>query len=80
MSTIEQDRRAHLNPPATTPTMTELVQRGMLLQLHSGTVSAIEFMKSVSIGSSVIARVLSGNTVRSDDAQALRREAGLIEA
>jgi len=80
MNAVEQDRRAHLNPPGATSTMTELVRRGMLLQLHSGTVSAIEFMKSVSIGSSVIARVLSGNTVRWDDAQALRREAGLIEA
>jgi len=80
MNATQQDRRAHLDQPGNTPSMTSLIQRGMLLQRDTGTISAIEFMKSASIGSSVIARVLSNHCVRLEDAQAVRREARFIEA
>lgn len=57
-----------------------VVTEGMLLQRQISTVTAIEYMKNRGIDSATIQRVLSGFSMRSDDAAALARHAGRVSA
>jgi hypothetical protein len=51
--------------------LSQVIREGLLMQHSTGTVSAIEFLKSNAVDSIVIQRVLSGSTLRVDDARAL---------
>ena len=46
---------------------TASIRESLRVQRQSGTVSAIEYLKSAGVGGAVIQRVLSGAATRSDD-------------
>lgn len=48
-----------------------IVRRGLLMQRDTGTVSALEYLKAHAVETAVIQRVLSGQSLREEDAQAL---------
>jgi hypothetical protein len=68
MSTSTVDRRAQRHQNAfETGLASEVVRLALTIQRDTGTVSAIEFLKSNGFGSAVIQRVLSRASIRAED-------------
>ena len=72
MSIQHVERRVPQGPVAGgTEHLEQVIREGLLMQHSTGTVSAIEFLKSNAVDSIIIQRVLSGSTHRIDDNHAL---------
>lgn len=53
--------------PANLPSTSDAIRESLLVQRQTGTVSAIEYLKSNGVSGAVIQRVLSGHAMRSED-------------
>jgi hypothetical protein len=68
MSVQHLERRAQPNSLGYQErTPSDIVRLGLAVQQRTGTVSAIELLKSNKIDSAIIQRVLSGSALRADD-------------
>jgi hypothetical protein len=63
---VERRRQAHPGP-ARLPSTSDTVRESLLVQRQTGTVSAIEYLKSNGVSADIIQRVLSGIVVRAED-------------